>query len=78
MLNCDLENDRNVEVRFEGATPSKVLHTETITGSDLEATYTLDTPTSVATREFAAPTPSTGMTFALPVHSYTAVQSQTN
>ena len=76
MLNRDLEKGRMVEVRFEGVTPSKVLRSETITGSDLKAVNTFESPSNVVGQPFDAPTPSTAMTFELPARSYTAVQLQ--
>ena len=77
ILNRDLESEREVEIRFEGITPERVVQAETITGSDLKATNTFEDPANVAGQAFEAPEPSATMTLKLPARSYTAMQFAT-
>ena len=77
LLNRDLEKEREVEIRFEDLTPSRVLRAETITGPDLKATNTFESPNNVAGREFEAPPASDRMTVKLPARSYTALELAT-
>ena len=77
LLNRDLEKEREVEIRFEDLTPSRVLRAETITGPDLKAANTFETPDNVAGRAFEAPAASDRMTVKLPARSYTALQLAT-
>lgn len=77
LLNRDLHKDREVELRFEGVTPTKVLQAETITGPDLKAANTFDSPRNVAGQRFDAPGPATTMTVKLPARSYSALQLAT-
>jgi alpha-N-arabinofuranosidase len=74
LLNRDLENQREVEIRFEDITPTRVLQAETITGSDLKAVNSFENPNNVTGQRFEAPAPSEKMTLKLPARSYTAVQ----
>ena len=78
LLNRDLEKEREVEIRFEGVTPSKVLQAETITGPDLKAVNTFEDPGNVAGQRFEAPVASGSMTLKLPARSYTALQLATS
>ncbi len=78
MLNRDLDQDRDVEIRFHDLTPAKVVRAETITGPDLKAVNTFEEPTRVAGRAFDAPAPGTRMTVRLPARSYTALQLATS
>ncbi len=74
MLNRDLEGDREVELRFEGLAPSRVLAFETITGSDLKASNTFENPRNVTGQALEAPRPAARMTVKLPARSYSALQ----
>ncbi len=78
LLNRDLEGDREVELRFEGLAPSKVLAFETITGPDLKAANTFANPNNVAGRRLEAPVPSGKMSVKLPARSYTALRLATS
>ena len=53
----DLQKDREVEIRFEGTTPTKVLRAETITGPDLKAANSFESPRNVAGQVFETPDP---------------------
>lgn len=77
LLNRDVEREREVELRFEGATPARVLAAETITGSDLKAANTFEDPERVAGQAFDAPPAGATMTLRLPAQSYTILQVAT-
>ena len=78
LLNRDLEKEREVEIRFEDITPTKVLQAETITGSDLKAANTFEDPNNVAGQAFESPAPAATMNIKLPARSYTAIQLATS
>ena len=78
LLNRDLERERDVEIRFDDLTPSRVLRAETITGPDLKAVNTFEAPERVVGRRFEVSTPSERMTVRLPARSYTALQLATS
>jgi len=77
LLNRDLEKEREVELRFEDITPTKVIQAEMISGSDLKATNTFDDPNNVAGQRFDAPSPAAKMNIKLPARSYTALKVAT-
>jgi alpha-N-arabinofuranosidase len=70
MLNRDLDAARQVALAWEDVTPTGVLACETITGSDLKASNTIDQPNRVVPQRLTAPTPGDRMTFELPPRSY--------
>ncbi len=78
LLNRDLERDREVELRFRDATPTRVLAAETITGTDLKAVNTFDNPRNVAGQEYDAPDAGDTMALKLPARSYTVLQLATS
>ena len=78
LLNRDLERERDVEIRFDDLTPSRVLRAETITGPDLKAVNTFEDPERVVGRRFEVSTPSQRMTVRLPARSYTVLQLATS
>ena len=78
LLNRDLENEREVEIRFEDLTPTKVLQAEMLTGSDLKAANTFDNPHNIAGQQFDAPAVGPRMVVKLPARSYTALQVSTS
>lgn len=78
LLNRDLEKEREVEIRFEDITPTKVLQAETITGADLKAANTFEDPNNVAGQPFESPAPAATMGMKLPARSYTAIQMATS
>jgi alpha-N-arabinofuranosidase len=72
MLNRDTSGDREVVLEWGDITPSRVLNSETLTGSDLKAFNTFEQPRRVAPQRFDAPAAAGRMTFKLPAGSYTA------
>ena len=50
-LNRDLSNERELALDFEDITPSSVLACETVTGPDLKAFNTFESPNKVVTHE---------------------------
>jgi len=77
MLNRDLQGERELTVDCRGLTPTRVLASETLTGTDLEAANTFAQPRLVAPRPLEAPRPAASMTFKLPARSYSVVQLAT-
>ena len=73
ILNRDLEKPRELEIDWQGLTPSKVLSAQVITGLDLKATNTFDAPKRVVPQDLEPPAPRKSMTAQLPAHSYTAI-----
>ena len=47
VLNRDLSNERELALRFEDIVPTKVLAAETVTGNDLKAFNTFESPNKV-------------------------------
>jgi alpha-L-arabinofuranosidase len=73
VLNRDLEKPRELVVDWQGVTPAKVTSAEVITGTDLKATNTFDSPKRVVPQPLEAPRVGAHMTFELPARSFTAV-----
>jgi alpha-N-arabinofuranosidase len=71
MLNRDLDGERELQLEWRGATPTRVLTCETLTGSDLQAFNTFEQPRRVRPERLDAPAPAARMTFRLPARSYT-------
>jgi alpha-N-arabinofuranosidase len=74
MLNRDLEAERELVLDWSGATPSRVVFCETLTGPDLKAVNTFASPMTVAPRPLDPPKAGATMTFKLPARSYTVAQ----
>ena len=75
ILNRDLANRRAVEIDWQGVTPVKLLNSMTLTGNDLKAFNTFDSPRQVAPQAFDKPATSAGRSrFEVPPRSYTAIQ----
>jgi alpha-N-arabinofuranosidase len=72
-LNRDLTNERELALRFEDVTPSKVLACETITGNDLKAFNTFESPNKVVTTKLDAGKAGARMSVKLPPRSYTVI-----
>jgi alpha-N-arabinofuranosidase len=72
-LNRDLANERDLSLTFEDITPSKVLACETVTGTDLKAFNTFESPSKVVTTKLDAAKAGAKMTVKLPARSYTVV-----
>jgi alpha-N-arabinofuranosidase len=77
LLNRDLARERDIELSWVGAKPSKVLAAQTITGKDLKATNTFDAPDTVVPQDLDLPQPRERMTVRLPASSYTVLQFAT-
>jgi alpha-N-arabinofuranosidase len=72
-LNRDLATERELALTFEDITPSKVLACETVTGTDLKAFNTFESPNTVVTTKLDAAKAGAKMTVKLPARSYTVV-----
>jgi alpha-L-arabinofuranosidase len=77
MLNRDLQAERDVVVDCRDFTPTRILASETLTGTDLKAANTFERPTLVAPRPLEVPRAAAGMTFKLPARSYSVVHIAT-
>ena len=78
MLNRDLESERELVLEWRDPMPTRVLTSETLTGSDLKAANTFEQPKQVAPQPLEAPAVGSRMTFKLPPRSYSAVQFATS
>jgi alpha-N-arabinofuranosidase len=78
MLNRDLQGDREVVLDCRDFTPTRVLASETLTGTDLKASNSFDRPTLVAPRPLEPPRPGATMTFKLPARSYSVAHIATS
>ena len=75
ILNRDLSKAHEVDVVWEDATPARVLTSTVLTGSDLKAFNSFDSPKRVAPSDFGKPVTSGGHTkFEVPARSYTVLQ----
>ena len=77
MLNRDLESERELVLEWRDPMPTRVLASETLTGSDLKAVNTFEQPKRVAPQPLDLPAVGSRMTFQLPPRSYSAVQFAT-
>jgi alpha-N-arabinofuranosidase len=75
LLNRDLTKPRQVEILWEDKVPSQVLTALVLTGGDLKATNTFESPQQVHPQPLDKPLAGTGgTTFELPPRSYTVIQ----
>jgi alpha-L-arabinofuranosidase len=75
ILNRDLSNSREIEVVWEDASPRGVIASTVLTGSDLKAFNSFDSPKRVAPLELGKPLTSSGHTkFEVPPRSYSAIE----
>ncbi len=75
ILNRDLQKSHDVEVVWEDRPPSRVLTTSLLTGDDLKAVNSFQSPQRVAPQPFAKPTTTNNRTkFEVPPRSYTMLQ----
>ncbi len=75
LLNRDLVKARQVEVLWEDRAPSQVLLSQVLTGNDLKAVNTFESPQQVRPQTLDKPlTGAGGSTFELPPGSYTVIQ----
>jgi alpha-N-arabinofuranosidase len=72
-LNRDLSNERELSLWFDDVTPSKVLACETVTGPDLKAFNTFESPNKVVMTRLDAAKAGRKMSVKLPARSYTVV-----
>jgi alpha-L-arabinofuranosidase len=74
LLNRDLAKSREIEVNWEDSSP-RIVDSLVLTGKDLKATNTFDTPTRVTPQPLTKPTAASGKTrFELPPASYTMLK----
>ena len=75
ILNRDLNKAHVVEINWQGKAPSQVLNSTTLTGSDLKAFNSFDTPKRVVPQAVDKPSAAGGRTkLEVPAHSYTVIQ----
>jgi len=75
ILNRDLSNSHEVDVVWEDAPPTRVLKSTVLTGSDLKAVNSFDSPTRVVPQDLNKPVTSGGHTkFEVPPRSYSVIQ----
>jgi alpha-N-arabinofuranosidase len=75
ILNRDIAKSHDVEVVWEDKAPTKVQATSLLTGDDLKAVNSFQSPNKVAPQSFAKPTTTNGRTkFEVPPRSYTMLQ----
>jgi alpha-L-arabinofuranosidase len=72
-LNRDLSNERELSLSFDDITPSKVLACETVTGTDLKAFNTFESPNKVVSARLDTAKAGRKMSVKLPARSYTVV-----
>ena len=72
-LNRDIGNERELALTFEDIAPSKVLAAETITGPDLKAFNTFESPNKVVSTRLDVARAGAKMSVKLPARSYTVV-----
>jgi alpha-N-arabinofuranosidase len=70
VMNRDLSNERELALKFEDIVPNKVLAAETVTGTDLKAFNTFDSPDKVTMTKLDAGKAGAKMTLELPARSY--------
>jgi alpha-N-arabinofuranosidase len=73
ILNRDLVKPRELEIEWQGLTPTRVTSSLVITGSDLKATNTFDAPNRVVPQPLEPPAARSNMTVQLPARSYSVV-----
>jgi len=73
VLNRDLVKPRELELDWQGWTPSKVKSSEVITGEDLKAANTFESPKRVIPQALESPPAGRSMTLRLPPRSYSMV-----
>jgi len=72
-LNRDLSNERELSLVFDDVTPSKVVACETVTGPDLKAFNTFETPNKVVSTKLDTAKAGSTMSVKLPARSYTVI-----
>ena len=78
ILNRDLTKAREIEIVWEDKAPSSVLTSQLITGDDLKASNSFESPKRVAPQDFSKPSTAGGKTkLEAPARSYTVLQWST-
>jgi alpha-N-arabinofuranosidase len=78
VLNRDLSKPHLVEISWQDNNPGQVLVSTVLTGADLKASNTFETPQKVVPQAFAKPVTRNGRTtFEMPARSYAAIQWST-
>jgi alpha-N-arabinofuranosidase len=72
-LNRDLSNERELALSFDDIAPSKVLACETVTGADLKAFNTFESPNKVVMSKLDTAKAGAKMSVKLPARSYTVI-----
>jgi len=75
ILNRDLAKAREVEIVWEDSAPSRIVNSSVLTGDDLKAVNSFESPLKVQPQAFDKPTTSGGKTkFEVPARSYVLLQ----
>jgi alpha-N-arabinofuranosidase len=75
ILNRDLKNAREIDIVWEDAAPVRVLQASVLTGEDLKAFNSFDTPKKVVPSDLSKPVTAGGQTkFEVPPRSYSFVE----
>jgi alpha-L-arabinofuranosidase len=75
ILNRDLERTHQVDLIWEDTAPTRVISASVLTGSDLKAVNSFESPKTVAPTEFSKPSTAGGHAkFEVPARSYTVLQ----
>lgn len=75
ILNRDLAKSHEIDVLWQDKSPARVMSSAVLTGTDLKAFNSFETPQRVAPQEFPKPSTSGGHTkFEVPARSYTVLQ----
>ncbi len=75
VLNRDLAKPHVVEINWQDKTPGQVLVSAVLTGTDLKAFNTFESPRKVVPQDFGKPSTVAGRTrFEVPARSYTVIQ----
>ena len=75
ILNRDLARSHAIEIQWQDLAPGKLLNSTVLTGTDLKAFNTFDSPQRVAPQAFDKPATTGGRTkFEVPARSYTVLQ----
>ena len=75
VLNRDLARSHAIEIQWQDMAPGRLLNSTVLTGSDLKASNTFDSPQRVVPQAFEKPATAAGRTrFEVPARSYTVLQ----
>jgi len=78
ILNRDLSKSHEIEIVWEDKPTIRAINSQVLTGSDLKAVNSFDSPHKVEPQPFDKPTTNNGSTkFEVPARSYTVLQWQT-